>query len=79
MRAIIKYLQKKDMCYVYLVTELNGITDNVAKIERQKSSTKFYKNNNKKNNNSYLNLHKTIPVITVEEQNSWSQNKVLKY
>ena len=27
-----------------------------------------------KNINSYLNLHKTIPVITVEEQNSWSQN-----
>ena len=29
-------------CYFYLVTELNGITDNVTKIQRQKSSTKFY-------------------------------------
>ena len=32
----------KVSCYVYLVTELNGITDNVTKSERQKSYTKFY-------------------------------------
>ena len=25
-----------------------------------------------------MNLHKTIPVITDEEQNSWSQHEVLK-
>ena len=29
-------------CYVYLVTELNGITCNVTKIQIEKSSTKFY-------------------------------------
>ena len=28
--------------YVYLVTAMNGITDNVTKIQRQKSSNKFY-------------------------------------
>ena len=33
----------EEKCYVYLVTELNGIKDNVTKIQRQKSSTKFYK------------------------------------
>ena len=58
----------KRFCYVYLLTELNGITDNVTKIQRQKSSTKFYNLINQntvisnKNINSYLNLHKTIPV-----------------
>ena len=28
--------------YIYLVTELDGITDNVTKIQRQKSATKYY-------------------------------------
>ena len=70
------------MCYVYLVTELDGITDNVTKIQRQKSSTKFYIVINQnteisnKDTNSYLNFHKTIPVITHDEQNSWSQKGV---
>ena len=32
----------EDYCYVYLVTKLDGITDYVTKIQRQKSSTKFY-------------------------------------
>ena len=32
----------KGLCYVYLVTEFDGITDNVTKIQRQKSSTKVY-------------------------------------
>ena len=66
-------------CYVYLVTELNGITDNAIKIEEFcnliNQNTVI---SNNENTNSYLNLHKTIPVITVEEQNSWSQNEVLK-
>ena len=64
-------------CYVYLVTELNGITDNVTLMQRRKSSIKFYivinQNtviSNNRNINSCLNLHKTIPVITVEEKNS---------
>ena len=71
-------LNRKYLCYVYLLTELNGITDNATKIQRQKSSIKFYnlKNQNTvirnkiKNINSYLNPHKTIPVITI------SKNKI---
>ena len=59
----------------------------VTKIQRQKSSTKFYnlinqntEISNNKNTNSYLNFHKkTIPVIAHEEQISWSQNIVLKH
>ena len=52
-------------CYVYLVTELDGITDNATKIQRQKSSTKFYNliNQNTETSNKikiqvfYLNLY----------------------
>ena len=56
----------------------------VTKIQRQTSSTKFYSVINQnteisnKNTNSYLNLYKTIPVIKLEEQNSWSQDDILK-
>ena len=76
------------MGYGYLVTELDGITDSITKIQRQKSSNKFYNimnqnqnteiSNQKKNTNSYLSLHKVIPIIKLEEQNSWSQDDVLK-
>ena len=61
---------------------MNVITDNVTKIQRQKSSSKFYNLTNQntvissKIKKSYLNLHKTIPVI--KEQNSWSHNEILK-
>ena len=65
-------------CTVYLVTELNRIRDNVTKTQREMSSIKFYNlinqntviSNKDKNINSYLYLHKSIPVIIVEEQNS---------
>ena len=36
------FLLSTKYCNVYLVIELNGITDNVTKIKRQKSYTKFY-------------------------------------
>ena len=67
-----------------MVTKLKGITDNVTKIQRLKSSSKFYNLINQNNYlqniniNDYLNLHKTILVITIEEQNSWSYNEILK-
>ena len=32
----------KNLYYIYMVTELDGITDVVIKIQRQKSSTQFY-------------------------------------
>ena len=51
----------KNLCYVYLVTELNGITDNVIKIQRQKSSTKFY---NLINQNTVISNKIKIEILT---------------
>ena len=61
--------------YVYLVTGLNGIRDNITKTQRQKSSTKFYNSinqntvigNNIKKCKFLLESKKIIPKITNEE------------
>ena len=63
------------------MTELDGITDNVTKIQRQKSSTKFYNlidlnQNTEISNKIKLQIllefsQKTIPVIVHNKQNSW--------
>ena len=61
MMVIILIISTNVMCYVYLVTELNEITDNVTKIQRQKSSTKFY---NLINQNTVISNKIKIQILT---------------
>ena len=66
---------------------LNGITDNVTKIQRHRSSTKFYSLinqntviNNKIKKYKFLieSTQNSSRYYNIEKQNSWSQNAILK-
>ena len=63
-------LNRKYLCYVYLLTELQTMQQRFKDRRVPLKNQNTVIRNKIKNINSYLNPHKTIPVITI------SKNKI---